>query len=377
MSTNINYMNKMLQCLTPEFKKFIESPCYYYILPTEVWEMILEYLSPTDIYNLMFSNKVFFKIVLTHANSLSLKFSNTLNIPELRLLFRMNKNKYNIDNIVIERVNFISIMNILNFANSNVFNNIYYDNNIILEGLMNTKLYWACQIPHINYSLTNDDEKLSRVSLYQASIRYGLLKVYCYEIKITFQYLLFIRYASFTTFNYMYLFLQNPLYSSFLSVFNTHQYIIAINNFFSTYNNHATISNIIKTIEMIQNVGGKRDTTFKFIMFNTCRFYYDLLIHGVKEEDASTLSSYTRVPCTLEVLLTFKALVPIVGYYYAHDFLLVNRYNLEEYPYFVQVASKMNSHKYYTKVKYLTYSKSGMDLDKMIPNYKRKRQREE
>jgi hypothetical protein len=98
---------------------------------------------------------------------------------------------------------------------------------------------------------------------------------------------------------------------------------------------------------------------------------------GLKEKDAFYYTIKMPWKYSVESLLTFKSLVPIVGYDYAKMFLLDLRYNLDDYPYFVQVASKMNSHKYYTKVKYLTYSKSGIDLDKMIPTYKRKRQREE
>ena len=388
MSMNISHMNKMLKCLTPQFIKFIVSPCNYYILPTEVWEMILEYLSPTDICNLMFSNKGFFKIVLTHANSLSLKFSNILPIPELCLLFKMNQIKYNIDNILIEKVNFISIMNILNFANSNVFNNIYYDNNIILEGFKRQKFY--IDHPHnfqyITDIITNDSEYLSlkRVSLYQASIRYGIFKVYFHNIKTDMASLLFIRYATCHTFYYMTLLMvKNPLYTSLLSIIDTNRfdYIRHINKFFSKhFNNTDLISIIVKSIEVIQNVGGKLNTIFELILNNAHMIYYELLIHDVKEEDANKISfnkSYLDFTNKRQTLLTFKALVPVVGYYYAYDFLLYNKYNLDDYPYFVQVASKMNSHKYYTKVKYLTYSKSGMDLDKMIPTYKRKRQREE
>ena len=59
MSINFT-QNTLFNNLSPTFKNLLTSPCNYYELPIELWQMILEYLSPSDLYNLTLYNKSLF-----------------------------------------------------------------------------------------------------------------------------------------------------------------------------------------------------------------------------------------------------------------------------------------------------------------------------
>jgi hypothetical protein len=359
MSINSKYIT-IFNSLTPTIKDLLIEPCDYYEIPIEMWQNVLEYMSPSDLYNLMITNKTFFKIVLTHSKSLSYKFSKTLFRTIERNLFWLNRIKYN--NILIEKFNFITIMNIYNFAVSNSFHNQYNDFVIILKEQKH---------PIVYYDITS--YKLMSVSLYQASIRYGILKMfYKGDFKLDASSMIFIKFINSFIFQIIFAIIWE--FPSILSIFTLDNYQI-FNNYFSYPQNisNKNYNNIINYINNICNIGGLPEKAFYYLVHNKFKEYGNLLICGVKEEDISKIifTSFEN-----EKLLIFKALVPIVGYYYAKDFILDKRCNIDDYPYFLQVASKMNEHNVYTN-KYLKFSKTGNNIDKILTLRNRKRKIEE
>ena len=120
-------------------------------------------------------------------------------------------------------------------------------------------------------------------------------------------------------------------------------------------------------------IGGSHNNSIYYIMRGKSIVYTFLLLCGVKEEDISNII-FTELQD--EYLLQFKALVPVVGYYYAKDFLLERKYNINEYPFFLQIASKMNEHNVYTD-KYLMFSKTGGCIDRILTLRNKKRKIDE
>ena len=131
-------------------------------------------------------------------------------------------------------------------------------------------------------------------------------------------------------------------FPSIISNFNLDNFHYFNNYFYSP--NHLSVNNFNRIVNTIRNdymIGGSHNNSIYYIMRGKSIVYTFLLLCGVKEED---ISNIIFIELQDEYLLQFKALVPVVGYYYAKDFLLERKYNINEYPFFLQIASKMNEH---------------------------------
>ena len=106
--------------------------------------------------------------------------------------------------------------------------------------------------------------------------------------------------------------------------------------------------------------------------------YQDLLIVGVKEADChnhvytSDLYSSEEQNTIRERLLTFKSLVPIVGYDYAKHFVLDQKYSFQEYPHFIKSASYLNEKNFIDFRVCMLLSRNGGNPDRMMSMRKRK-----
>ena len=172
--------------------------------------------------------------------------------------------------------------------------------------------------------------------------------------------------------------------SKFPSIYNVFKSdnISRIDDFFNTINTTWTIQRIDVFISGLISYGGKPENILYFIINDRIQSYASLLMNGVKDEDAfyynydfDYYSEFYIIP--MDVILTFRALVPIVGYYYANNFILNKRYNLDDYPFFVEIASQMNSRNFFHIDKCLAFSKTGGSLDKVFTLRNRKRRSEE
>jgi hypothetical protein len=352
-------MQQILINLSDDVKKLLVSYNNHYKLPIEVWQMVLLYLSPDDLYNFMFCNKTFLRIVLSDVDSLSLNFINTLHDPEHTFVF---KGIGNYNSRLEANVKFIYIMKIFKFANSNVFEQTYKNNNIILSSASNNRI----EFDHAKYVIENTQS----VTLYNASIRYGLLKVfYPEEFNIDSSSLFLIKFAEINTFHKLFLILlQLPSVLSELNYDN----LTFIHNFFSRWQVSFTVEKCIFMIKYVSNFGGHPGKALNHLSYNRYKIYLDSLICGVQEPHANWYAS-SRTSLAPDLLLTFKSLVPIVGYFYAKYFILDRMYNLDDLPYFVEVASKLNSHNIFSIDKCKTFSLTGGDLDKVLTLRNRKR----
>jgi hypothetical protein len=121
------------------------------------------------------------------------------------------------------------------------------------------------------------------------------------------------------------------------------------------------------------DIGGTPLKAFDYGISQWSKYYLALLSCGVKEKD---IEEHIYTPIEPNKLLEFKTLIPIVGYYYAKDFILERKCNIDEYPYFLQVASKMNEQNIYND-KYLIFSKIGGSVDRVLTLRNRKRKADE
>ncbi len=158
--------------------------------------------------------------------------------------------------------------------------------------------------------------------------------------------------------------------------------ISSVNYFFDNINTTTwTIQRIDVLISGLISYGGTPENILYFIINDRIQSYASLLMNGVKDEDAhyynyeSNYFVFGIIP--MDVILTFRALVPIVGYYYAHNFILNRRYNLDNYPFFLEIASQMNSRNYFCIDKCVSFSKTGGSIDKLFTLRNRKRHSEE
>ncbi len=361
-STSINKLNNSL---TPTFKDFLIAPDNYYVFPSEIWEHILVYLNPIDIRNLMYTNKTFFKIVLMHSKSLTLKLKGKASTPEESVLFSINYyNNDSINNIINNRVIFINLMNIIYFAHTRAFEKIYNDNNIMPIG---------AQYALVNIALEQP------ISLYNASIRYGLIKAFSSDdIKMNSNILFLVKYMPCTTFNYLYPILL--VFPSVISICTPFKYL-RINNFFAgrlIFHEQNKLKQNLNTKTVLNHIrkavyyGGNPENVLYILHSFDYSFenYIIALMCGVEEQLAYKYSYHSHTP---NLFLTFKALVPIVGYNYAKMFILEDRYTFDEYPYFLEVASKMNSHNILDYQKCLLFSKTSGNVDKLVSLRDRKR----
>ena len=354
-------MQIMYNSLTINFKQFLVSPCNYYLLPSEVWQIILEHLMPTDLYNLMSSNKTFLKIVLEHSDYLLPKLLHILPNNENHFISRLDI--FDDNNYLWKKIKFINLLNIFNFGNSFVLLK-YYNNKYILSDCIFTLNYDYDYYNHMA-------DYLEPVSLYTANIRYGLFKTfYNGEFEISPEIITLIKYANNKIFEKLFLIIIHV--PSFLSIVNI-KTISSINNFLIIDENRLTIEEIINIFKSCVFYGGNLDRMFYLINFNNHYKYINALMCGLKEKDAFYYTIKIQWKYSVESLLTFKSLVPIVGYDYAKIFLLDLRYNLDDYPYFVQVASLMNSRNYFCIDKCVGFSKTGASIDKIFTLRNRKR----
>ncbi len=358
--------NSIYTSLTDSFKQFLLSPYNNYKLPIEVWLLVLVQLSPIDLYNLMYSNKTFFKIVLEHAGTLSVHFTKTLSNNEEKLLFYYGQH-FNNQHILVNNITFISIMNVINFANSDGFDTIYNNNNIIAG----SKELQNGISREIAQEIINPIYVVSR---YNAKIRYGLFKIFCLDkFKINplmFYIIKFARYECFCMFFSITKKIPDMINTLHINNMKT------INPFFCKhYNTHnLTINKIIGMITFTNDFGGKPERALVHLshpMWNCYKQYVELLICGVKETHADYYAGNYSID--FERSLTFKALMPIIGYYYAQMFILNVQYDFDEFPYFVEIASKMNSYNIFNIEQCMRFSKTGGNLDKLLTLRDRKR----
>ncbi len=368
-----NSINIICNSLTPAFKTFLMSSYNNYKLPSEVWYLILEHLSPQDLYNFMYSNKIFLKIVLSNANALSLNFKKTLSTYEEKWLFH-----YGISNnqsALINNVKFMSAMSIINFTNIDTFDIIYNNNNILAgSNKLNNGLSREIAAQIINATQV--------ISLYNAKIRYGLLKTF-FQDKFKINPLMFyiIKFAnSEILYNMFIIMMKFPELIDTLHINNMKRINFFFHNQYKT--NKLTIEKVVEMIAYACHFDGKSDNALIHLanpIRNSYQLYIELLICGVKEIDANCYARTRYIEP--EQLLTFKALVPIIGYYYANAFYLGGPYaiylerplDFEEYPYFVEVASKMNSLNIFCIEQCLRFSKTGGNIDKLLTLRNRKR----
>ncbi len=352
-------MQRTLNSISPEFKKILVSNDYYYELPPEIWQMVLLYMSPIDLHNFMFCNKTFLKIVLSHVHSLSFNFIYRLPDPEQNYLFKVN---YTCNSRLEENVTFISLMNCFKFASSSVLERIYNDNRIMLSSAKDNTF----ELYHLQYLI----DASQPVTLYNASIRYALLKhFYPGELKMNETTFYLIKFAHTDTFYKLFvILLQVPSVLSDISV-NT---LTDIHNFFSRWPVSFTIEKCIYLIKYVSNFGGHPGKALNHLSFNRYKIYLNSLVCGVQEPHANFYAS-SRFSLSQDLLLTFKAIVPIVGYYYAKCFVLDKIYNFDDYPYFLQIASRLNSRNIFNFDKCIVFSKTGADLEKFLSLRNKKR----
>ena len=180
-----------------------------------------------------------------------------------------------------------------------------------------------------------------------------------------------IKFTTFETFMRLFIIIMNvPSVMETLTIKKLYYINIFFNTKFKTLN--LTIKDLIKMIYATTYYGGKPGNALEHIAADKFKLYLDSLICGVKEENAHYYASF-RPSITLDLLLTFKALVPVVGSFYAEYFILNSTHNLNDFPYFLEVASKLNSMNYFSIDKCKEFSKTGGDIDKIFTLRKRKR----
>jgi hypothetical protein len=350
--------------LTPALEEFLLSDYDYYELPFEIWEIILLYLNPIDLYNLMISNKKIFKIVLLSRNTIVKNLKKSHFLEEIFLLHMNFFYVYKLE--LLNRIKFIHIMNLYysTHTHSEKFDYIYNNSNqIILADTINNIMY-----DNYNYYICLNHP----VSLNETKIRFGILSTfYKGNIKLNGSVMAFIKYArSLTFYRLSSLIFIFPTIINYINIQNINR----INDFFNTkWDTHKFIFN--KLIDLINYAifcNGKPDNTLKHIINDKIQLYVEPLMCGIKEKDADYYASSRKVILP-ELLLTFKALIPIVGYDYAKHFIIDRRINLDEYPYFLEVASKLNSNNCISFEKCSKFSKYGGDLDRVLSLRDKKR----
>ena len=106
-------------------------------------------------------------------------------------------------------------------------------------------------------------------------------------------------------------------------------------------------------ISTIVGMNGVPSKMFKYILISRMYYYAHLLKVGIKEEDTHDiilqLTPFNQITQALAAdfngqINTFKEIVPQVGYDYAKFFIFEQKYNLADYPNFVNVASQLYAH---------------------------------
>ncbi len=358
-------IQNIITSLSDDFKRVLLSDCDFYEIPSEIWQMVLTFLSPIDLYNFMYCNKTFLKIILSHSDSLTLHFKKTFSNIEEKLPFAIKPRS---SSVLEDRVKFICIMNIFKFASSNAFDN-HYKNNLAIKNSIDP----ASTLRNYVQVMIDGGIIPQPKTLYNTSIRYALLKVFCpKDFKIDGNLLYFVKFADSVVFNKLLVIILNePLVLPGLN----HHNLSTINYFFIN-NPSFDVDKYLHIINYVKMLGGRPERTLPHLTYNRLRIYIGALVCGVKEKDADWYAS-SRTELPEDLLLTFKALYPIVGYYYARYFILSIPHNLDELPYFVQVASTLNANNIFDIDKCTVFSKSGGDLDKLLTLRIRKRKFEQ
>jgi hypothetical protein len=358
---SLRSIQQIITSLSGGFKSVLLADPEFYELPSEIWEMVLMYLSPIDLYNFMYCNKTFLKIVLSHVGSLSLHLKNTFRNIEDKIPFAIRPSA---SSLLKERVKFICIMNIFKFANSNSFEHHYNDNQAIKNSIDPTSTLRNYMQIMIDAGVIQQPN-----SLYNTSIRYALLKVfYPEDFNIDGNLLYFVKFTNSHLFYKLFVIILNE--PAILPALN-HSNLKTINYFFIN-NPTFNVDRYLQIINHVKSLGGLPGRILAHLAYNRLRIYAGSLICGLQEKDANWFAS-SRTELPEDLLLTFKALYPIVGYYYAKYFILSVPHNLDTLPYFVQVASTLNANNIFDIDKCRLFSKTGGDLDKILTLRNRKR----
>ena len=150
-----------------------------------------------------------------------------------------------------------------------------------------------------------------------------------------------------------------------------HHTLMGINYFFNN-NPSLDINKYLHIINHVKNVGGRPGRTLVHLTYNRLRIYMSSLMCGVKEKDADWFAS-SRTELPEHLLLTFKALYPVVGYFYAKYFILECPYYLDKLPSLIEVASKLNSQNILNIKKCIIFCQTETDLYKIMSLRIRKR----
>jgi hypothetical protein len=354
-------------------KTIIQSELEYYELPFEMWRVVFEYLKPVDLYNFMWSNKVFLKLVLAESEYITSNYSKTLNIDDIIILKLSKMITTNITDInLFKKIKFIHLINIFKYVSTDNYN----------------ELYNSC--PQIIRNQSTSDEELQNINnviiptvlvskeMYECKKRYALFYTYSHDILTTNNesVMLMIRYLK-----------NNAFYNLFClitdvpSIISSIHYnsLPSINVFFTSIwpNINFTVNDFINIVKIALYYGAEGPDIFQMIICNRFKSFIKALAVGVKRHDAYTIISKNNI--TDDNLINFKAFLPIVGYEYAKHFIIEHPLDLEEHPHFIQVASKLNSVGYisYDECKVLAKYPHYMERTLAFQHTQRKRKFEE
>jgi len=301
-------------------------------LPVELLEGILKYLSPSDLYSFMHSCKshqvfVFSLLnIFSHYYRQNLPDSFSKNVWNLYLNLKYN---YPVGQIQkFKELKFTRVLSAFNYASSNKYELLY---NKCMQNTDGRAI------------IEPSDSPISEIKL-----RYGLMYTFfnsniyiSFNCNIDYQILRLIN--SLNTMQFLFFMTVYKNFPDIILPIKLTSYQL-INVFRNVNLVHA--NKFLQMLQHISYLGGRTDNVIIIMNDLGDAGYYKYLMSlffGFTEEDAyyyARQSSFTR---TKEHFITFKALVPIIGYKFAKHFIIDIMYNLDQCPHFLSVVSR-----YYT-----------------------------
>jgi hypothetical protein len=322
-----------------------------YHLPVELVEYTLLFLQPSDLYSFMYSCKRHKNLVLSLYKTFARNYSQ--NIPDplsqyVWYLFLNFEHNYPIEYVQKMKQNeFKRILSAFNYASTNRYELFY--NNCIERHI----LFPENRLIGIT-GITGVTSDVQTIPISEIKLRYALMNTF---FNINIHYVeqnamrnnillgqVFKLIKSLTSIQFSFFMLIFKKYPSILNSITLGYGVLYLIDFLKD-TTKPRFDIIIRFFNIVISHGGKLEHA---VILDTCgpsscNRYINTLCFGLTEADAYDFARNRVISRTIEQLITFKALIPIIGYKFAKYFIIDIQYDINNSPHFLSVVSKYYS----------------------------------
>jgi hypothetical protein len=312
-------------------------------LPVELVEYTLLFLQPSDLYSFMYSCKGHKTLVLSLFNIFAQNYSKT--IPGFLSQFAWHvclksKDDYPIEYVQIE---FTRIISAFNYASTNRYELFY--NNCIERHIL---------FPENRLAGITGIGDVQIIPISEIKLRYGLMNTF---FNINIHYIenntmknhillqqVFKLIKTLTTKQFSFFMLIFKKYPSIINSITRGYGVLYLIDFLKD-TSQPRCDIIVRFFNKVISHGGKLEHAVILDTYghSSCNIYINTLCFGLNEPDAYSFAQNRVINRTMEQLITFKALIPIIGYRFAKYFIIDIQYDINNSPHFLSIVSKYYS----------------------------------